>query len=274
MSAVTASIIVGSRHRTDPGIQPRWIVLLHEGTSYAWHLVRLHLSVTDAGTGLDDPPGILWRASAAGDHVGDLALLLHVHAARTPAVVQAVHACESLRRQRVDLADLSGRELADVENATRLARASGRELLLAATIYPGSRLTESDLCGMPDWELNVSSTAVSREWKALDGGRLVVTDYREAPTRGDVDDGYDDGVEDGIEDDGEWAGAEPGAEEPVLARTGGGRGSMWRQRTSERKGDPAGEDNDGARSGTRPLRIDKVDRPRISLADFFGRGGH
>ena len=47
MSAVTASILVGTKNRVDLGIQPRWIILLHEAQGYAWHLLRLQLSGGD-----------------------------------------------------------------------------------------------------------------------------------------------------------------------------------------------------------------------------------
>ena len=155
-------------------------MLLHERTGYAWHLLRLQLIAAETGgAGLDDPPGVLWRASNRQDLIGEMSLMLHLFAARTPQLAEAVRDCTSLQRRRVDLATLQGAELGDFHNALRLARCSGRELLLAVTILPGSRLVEEDLLALPDWEFNISHTALSRDWHPLDGGGLSVTDYRE-----------------------------------------------------------------------------------------------
>ncbi|MCA0438317.1 MAG: hypothetical protein LCH98_17915 [Actinobacteria bacterium] len=194
MSAVTASILVGTKHRVDLGIQPRWIVLLHEANGYAWHLLRLQLSSGDIvpppkfgllersapGTraGLDAPPGILWRAAAGGDLVGELALLLHLHAARTPEVMAAVKHIAPLAKRRVDLAGLGGRQEGDLANALRIARETGGGLYLAVTIMAGSRLTEEDLLTLPEWEISLATTVLSRDWVRTDGGHLEVTDYR------------------------------------------------------------------------------------------------
>lgn len=194
MSAVTASILVGTKNRVDLGIQPRWIVLLHEANGYAWHLLRLQLTSGDIvppprfgllergapGTraGLDAPPGILWRAAAGGDVVGELALMLHLHAAHTPEIMGAVKHLDPLSKRRVDLAHLDGRQRGDLANAVRLARATGGGLYLAATIMAGSRLTEEDLLTLPEWEINLAATVLSRDWVRVDGGHLEVTDYR------------------------------------------------------------------------------------------------
>lgn len=194
MSAVTASILVGTKNRVDLGIQPRWIVLLHEANGYAWHLLRLQLSSGDIvappkfglrdrgapGTraGLDAPPGILWRAGQDGDVVGELALMLHLHAAHTPEVMGAVRHIDPLARRRVDLAHLSDRQRGDLANAVRIARETGGGLYLAATILAGSRLTEEDLLALPEWEINLATTVLSRDWVRVDGGHLEVTDYR------------------------------------------------------------------------------------------------
>lgn len=192
MSAVTAGIIVGSRHRSDPGVQPRWLVVLHEGRSYAWHLLKLHLSGKVVTDDPDDPPGVLWKASADEDLIGDLSLLLHLHAARTPEVVNATRKCLGLRGHRVDLAALEGAELGAVEHAREIATRRGRELMLATTILPGSRLTEEALLAMPDWEMSISHTAVVREWNAMESA-LVTTDYRTLPEpEFDDESGWDD----------------------------------------------------------------------------------
>lgn len=197
MSAVTASILVGTKNRVDLGIQPRWIVLLHEANGYAWHLLRLQLSSGDItpqprfgllersapGTraGLDQPPGILWRAAAGGDLVGELALMLHLHAAHTPEVLAAVKHLDSLSKRRVDLANLDGRQSGDLTNAIRIARETGGGLYLAVTIMAGSRLTEAGLLELPEWEINLATTVLSRDWVRMDGGHLEVTDFREQP---------------------------------------------------------------------------------------------
>ncbi|WP_226344098.1 hypothetical protein [Agilicoccus flavus] len=194
MSAVTASIIVGSRHRMDPGIQPRWLVLLHEGQNYAWHLVRLQLTGVPGPPGLDVAPGVLWRSSGDGHLVEELALMLHLFATHTAEVTEAVRHCPSLKRARVDLDSLEGRERGDYENAMRLAAEHGRELLLAATIHRDSRLTEDALRSMPDWELDVAHTALTRHWTALHG--FSITDYRQLGGEGvDHEVSYEDWID-------------------------------------------------------------------------------
>lgn len=178
MSAVTAAILIGSTPRYGSGIIPRWIALLHEGRSYAWHLLRLQLSVGELGdNSRDDPPGVLWRASASEDIAGELALLLHMYAARTPEIIQLTRRMRNLQRRRVDLSGLQGVERVGLENAIRVARSRGRELRLSAQIMPGSRLTDQHLLSLPDWELEVARSTFSRDWSHADGGRLVITDY-------------------------------------------------------------------------------------------------
>ncbi len=194
MSAVTASILVGAKNRVDLGIQPRWILLLHEAQGYAWHLLRLQLSSGDAaggpavsllekgppGTrpGLDAPPGILWRATPDGDLVGELALLLHLHCLHTPEVLSAVRRVEPLSRRRVDLDGLSEAQRGDLRHGIRIARETGGRLYLAATVLAGSRLTEEGLLALPEWEINLATTVLSRDWVRIDAGHLEVTDYR------------------------------------------------------------------------------------------------
>lgn len=196
MSAVTAAVLIGSTPRVGAGIIPRWIALLHEGRSYAWHLLRLQLSVGELGdNSRDDPPGVLWRASAKEDIAGELALLLHLYAARTPEVVQLTRRIRHLQRRRVDLSGLQGVELAAFENAMRIARTRGRELRLAATILPGSRLTDDHLLALPDWELEVSYSAFSRDWSHADGGTLVINEHHSFESDGldlTVGDDHDD----------------------------------------------------------------------------------
>ncbi len=192
MSAVTASIIVGTRHRSDPGIQPRWLLLLHEGQSYAWHLLKLQLTNGDLpSTRPEDPPGVLWQASRDRDLVGEMALLVHLFAARTPEIVRLAARTPALRKQRVDLAALDPLEREQVAALLELARERGRELTLAATILPGSRLTQEALLGLSDWELNVSHTGLTRSWDSV-AGRLVVTDV-EAERRAAADASWEDG---------------------------------------------------------------------------------
>ena len=194
MSAVTASILVGTKNRVDLGIQPRWIILLHEAQGYAWHLLRLQLSGGDVansplvslaekgppGTrqGLDSPPGILWRAAPDGDIVGELALLLHLHCLHTPEILAAVRRIDPLSRRRVNLASLGDAQRGDLLNAIRIARDTGGGLYLAATILAGSRLTEEALLALPEWEINLATTVLSRDWIRVDHGYLETTDYR------------------------------------------------------------------------------------------------
>ena len=195
MSAVTASIIVGTKHRCDPGIQPRWLLMLHEGQSYAWHLLKLQLTLGDMATiGAGDPPGILWRAGSEEDLLGEMALLLHLYAARTPDIVRAATHLESLRKTRIDLGGLPAREVEEFAALREMALDRGREMTLAVTILPGSRLTEDALFELPDWELNIAHTAVTRDWAASEHG-LVVTDYREpAPEIAEADAFEDDAL--------------------------------------------------------------------------------
>lgn len=197
MSAVTASILVGTKNRVDLGIQPRWIILLHEAQGYAWHLLRLQLSGGDVansplvslaekgppGTrqGLDSPPGILWRAAPDGDIVGELALLLHLHCLHTPDILAAVRRIDPLSRRRVNLASFADAQRGDLLNAIRIARDTGGGLYLAATILAGSRLTEEGLLALPEWEINLSTTVLSRDWVRVDQGYLETTDYRTPP---------------------------------------------------------------------------------------------
>lgn len=200
MSAVTASILVGTRNRVDLGIQPRWLILLHEANGYAWHLIRLQLTTADVvhaakpppagkapkaapGTvpGLDTPPGILWRAAPGGDLIGELALLLHLHVCRTPEVLAAAKRIEPLAKRRVDLAYLDGAQRGDLGNAIRIARQQGGGFFLAATVLPGSRLDAEGLLDLPNWEISIAETILSRDWVRLDGGHLQLTDHRLPP---------------------------------------------------------------------------------------------
>lgn len=188
MSAVTAAILIGSTPRVGAGIIPRWVVLLHEGSSYAWHMLRLQLSVGELGDhSRDDPPGVLWRASANEDIAGELALMLHMYAARTPEIVTLTRRIRHLQRRRVDLSGLQGVELAAFENALRVARSRGRELRLTAQILPGSRLTDEHLLSLPDWELEVCYSAFSRDWTHADGGRLVIREHQADDSTGPID---------------------------------------------------------------------------------------
>lgn len=284
MSAVTASIIVGSRHRKDPGIQPRWLVLLHEGQNYAWHLLRLQLTGVPGPPGPDLPPGVLWRSSGGEHLLEELSLMLQLFATHTPEVTESVTHCPTLKKQRVDLDALEGRERGDFENALRIASAHGRELYLAATIHRGSRLTEEALLAMPDWELDIAHTDVTRHWTGLNG--FTVTDFRQLG--GDVDevsyedwvDGLDDLVDAEVLDDDAFAprghddtsredASEPSGSGPTHLELAGGdlrparRG--WRRRQAKEELDwPPRRDEADSIAGS------VTARDRTGLADFFG----
>lgn len=284
MSAVTASIIVGTKHRIDPGIQPGWLLMLHEGQSYAWHLLKLQLTTGDlASTRLDDPPGVLWQASREQDVIGEMALLLHLFAARTPKVVRAAARTHLLRKRRVDLAALEGRDAEDLTTLLARARECGRELTLAVTILPGSRLTEEALLELPDWELNVSHTEVTRDWRS-DRQGLVVTDLRpepepEAKPPADARGDYDEQNSDNPDHD-----HAPAIPQPQGNKRFGRLGSSGQPRVG---GIDADEDvvravhaqNEAGKESVRRSRFGRrrhrptieVER-RISLADLFGRG--
>ncbi|GAB79166.1 hypothetical protein [Austwickia chelonae] len=142
------------------------------------------VGATDTGApgthpGLDGPPGILWRVESDGDIAGELALMLHVHAARTPEVMCAVQRLSPLAKRRVDLCRMTEAQNGDLRNAVRVARENGGSLYLAATLMAGSRLTEEDLLSLPDWEISIAHTAISRDWVRADNGYLEVTDYRQ-----------------------------------------------------------------------------------------------
>lgn len=178
MSAVTASILVGRRDRSRPGIRPGWLALLHEDRGYAWQLLRLQLSGTDLPSQtLDDPPGVLWQASAETDVVGELAALLHLYVARTPGIVRQAAQMPALRRQRVDLRAVGDRDPERLAGLLALARFGGRDLTLAATILPGSRLREAALMALPEWELDIAHTALTRK-RSVAGRGLIVHDLR------------------------------------------------------------------------------------------------
>ena len=178
MSAVTASILVGRRDRSRPGIRPGWLALLHEDGGYAWQLVKLQLSGADLPSQtMDDPPGVVWQASAQDDVAGELAALLHLYVARTPGIVRQAAQLSALRRQRVDLRAVGDRDPERLAGLMALARFGGRELTLAATILPGSRLREAALMALPDWELNIAHTALTRD-RSVVGRGLVVHDLR------------------------------------------------------------------------------------------------
>ncbi|MBO3143697.1 hypothetical protein [Dermatophilus congolensis] len=199
MSAVTASILIGSTPRVNNGINPRWIALLHEGQSYAWQLLHLQLTPSEVfDSAPDAPPGVLWQASAAEDLAGELAAMLHLYATRTPEVVHLAKSIRKLQKRRVNLARLEGAEKADFENILRISKERGRELRLAAHIYPGSRLTDEHLLSMPDWELEVGYSAFSRDWVHAGGGRLIIREHagasESAPGDPDDDEGEFSGV--------------------------------------------------------------------------------
>lgn len=288
MSAVTASIIVGTKHRSDPGIQPRWLLLLHEGQSYAWHLVKLQLTLGDMATiGAGDPPGILWRAGAEEDLLGEMALLLHLYAARTPDIVHAAARLESLRKNRIDLGGLPAKEAEEFAALRDLALERGRELTLAVTILPGSRLTEDALFDLPDWELNIAHTAVTRDWAASEHG-LVVTDYREPAAEmvqelQEGDELLEDDASGYIDDTRRWTAAD--AARRAVGSRDGGHDSRHEAEHEEPGVDVDHEPAPPAqpqpvtapgrgRFGLRRHKpvIATVERQRVGLAELFGRG--
>ncbi|NYE00579.1 hypothetical protein BJY21_001763 [Kineosphaera limosa] len=263
MSAVTAHIVVGTKHRSDPGIQPRWVLLLHEGQNYAWHIVRLQLTTGDLpSTHPDDPPGVLWQASRNRDLIGEMALLVHLYAARTPEIVRAAARLAPLRKQRVDLAALSAPDRDQVDLLLDMARERGRELTLAATILPGSRLTEQALLELPDWELNIAHTEVTRTWSS-DANGLVVTDLRVAAAADSDEDVYrPEG------DEAQNASWEHELDEDAAA-------AAQAQGEAAEHAVAAADAPRPGRFGRRKHRApaERDDRT-ISLAEFFGRGGH
>lgn len=286
MSAVTASIIVGTKHRSDPGIQPRWLLLLHEGQSYAWHLLKLQLTNGDLpSTRPEDPPGVLWQASASRDLVGEMALLVHLFAARTPEIVRLAARTPALRKQRVDLAALDQRESEQIEALLALARDRGRELTMAATLLPGSRLTKEALLELPDWELSIADTGLTREWRS-NAQSLVVTDLRptvveglpEAAAAGDEHDleeawqGSDEGfwghgwAGKGLRDDSESTSTHEGWHAAARAKGDAAREISREQDDAAPERALAGRFR---RRRHRPL-VDTGDR-HLSLAEFFGR---
>ncbi len=286
MSAVTASIIVGTKHRSDPGIQPRWLLLLHEGQNYAWHLLKLQLTNGDLpSTRPEDPPGVLWQASRSRDLVGEMALLVHLFAARTPEIVRLAARTPALRKQRVDLAALDQRESEQIEALLTLARERGRELTMAATLLPGSRLTKEALLELPDWELNIADTGLTRDWHS-NAQSLVVTDLRppvvdepagHAPTDADEHDADESwqGSAEGFWGHG-WAGKGLG-HDPDAAHEGDGLHAAARRQGEASRDVAAGQDAEPERALAgrfrrrrhRPL-VDTGDR-HLSLAEFFGR---
>ena len=108
---------------------------------------------------------------------GELAALLHLYVARTPGIVRQAAQLSALRRQRVDLRAVGDRDPERLAGLLALARFGGRELTLAATILPGSRLREAALMALPDWELNIAHTALTRD-RSVVGRGLVVHDLR------------------------------------------------------------------------------------------------
>lgn len=307
MSAVTASIIVGTKHRCDPGIQPRWLLMLHEGQSYAWHLLKLQLTLGDMATiGAGDPPGVLWRAGSEEDLLGEMALLLHLYAARTPDIVRAATHLESLRKTRIDLGGLPAREVEEFAALREMALDRGREMTLAVTILPGSRLTEDALFELPDWELNIAHTAVTRDWAASEHG-LVVTDYREPAPEVAEADAFEDDAQ-GAYDDHEpfedeaaraawerdeearrWAAANA-ARRPANGRSAGLVAGSAADQAADHATDEADTPGEGSgltmppeqpvavapgrgRFGLRRHKpvISTVERQRVGLAELFGR---
>ncbi|MBW3086873.1 hypothetical protein KEM60_03102 [Austwickia sp. TVS 96-490-7B] len=273
MSAVTASILVGTKNRADLGIQPRWIVLLHEAGGYAWHLLRLQLTAGDIGPapkigalergapgtrpGLDAPPGILWRSTTPRDLVGELALMLHLHVVHTPEIVSAVRRIDPLATRRVDIGELDEAQSGDLDNAIRIARLTEGSLYLAATLMAGSRLTEDALLDLPGWEINIAETVLSRDWVRIGDGHLEITDYRQPlPTVDETG-----SPEDADGEMSEWAESAPWDTSTAAELAQDGVSDL--ENAAESAGDDAGE-----------RRSSAVGRSGSDLPDSSGAGRH
>lgn len=205
---------------------------------------------------------MLWQASRSKDLVGEMALLLHMYAARTPEIVRAANHLAPLRKQRVDLAGLSEPERDQLDLLLDMARERGRELLLAATILPGSRLTEDALLALPDWELTLAHTVLTRDWSSDQQG-VVVTDLRVPPEPVVTD----EDVEPGYADEAHFADEPPhGAGYP----NGGFAAAAQEQADAATAAADAPRIGRFRRRRHRP-QVDQGERT-IGLAEFFGRG--
>ena len=174
MSTVTASILIGNRHRYHGGIQPGWLLLLHEGSSVTLQLLRLHVFGGEEPGGLDEQPGIRWTLPPDEDLIGALALMLALHVTRKAELVDAVGADSPLLSgQVVTLDRLGPDERAVYAAAARRARTMGDRRCLAVSTLPDSRLNAAELLALPEWEIDLAQSVGSRDWDGLEG-RLVL----------------------------------------------------------------------------------------------------
>ena len=165
MSRVTASILVGGRHRYQGGIKPGWLVLRHEGRGVAWQLVRLHLFEGDEPGLLDEAPGVRWTGGDHRDTVGDLALLLQLHVVRDESLIEMVQGVRRLLQDRVvDLDDLDEGERALYDAAVARARRTGAEYCLAVSTLPKTTLDPDELMSLANWEVDIAQSLRSRDW--------------------------------------------------------------------------------------------------------------
>ena len=101
VSTVTASILIGNRHRYRGGIQPGWLLLVHEGSSVTLQLVRLHVFDGEELGDLDEQPGLRWTIPGDEDLVGALSLLLQLHLTRNADLIDAVREASALLTEQV-----------------------------------------------------------------------------------------------------------------------------------------------------------------------------
>jgi hypothetical protein len=173
VSTVTASILIGNRHRYRGGVQPGWLLLLHEGSSVTLQLLRLHVFAGEEPGGLDEQPGIRWTLPRDEDLISALALMLGLHVTRKPELIDAVGATSPvLSDQVVRLDRLSPAERAGYDAASHQARSMGDRRCLAVSTLPDSRLNAAELLTLPEWEIDLAESVGSRDWNDLEG-RLV-----------------------------------------------------------------------------------------------------
>lgn len=173
MSTVTASILIGGRHRYRGGIQPGWLLLLHEGSGRTIQLVRLHLFDGDKPEDLSEQPGIRWTLPPEADLVGAISLMLQIHVLHNPRLADAVRAVPHLltgASVKLDRAPEHHQQTFCAVAAQ--ARTVGSKHCLVVTTLPKSGLDATDLMTLPDWELDLAPSVRSRDWNPFEE-RLV-----------------------------------------------------------------------------------------------------
>lgn len=173
MGTVTASILIGGRHRYRGGIQPGWLLLLHEGSGTTVQFLRLHLFEGEQPGNLDEQPGIRWTLPPQADLVGTISLMLQVHVVKNPTLTNAVRAVPHLlTAQTVKLDRLSDHHQETFRAAAAQARTVGNNRCLAVTALPKTSLDTADLMTLPDWEIDLAHSVRSRDWNPFEE-RLV-----------------------------------------------------------------------------------------------------